>query len=116
MKRYSTQQLRRFMARRQPEPYWLVREMLEDAMRPSASIEKDLLKAARGIKHCGDYGTLFYHPGKHEVHWNMADSDGAPDYTSSDEIRKLLSLPGITHVELGDEWSPNKDEGWKRLN
>jgi hypothetical protein len=93
----------------------VVSTLLEDTLRPSASIEKDLIKAARKITHCGDYGTLYYHPGTHEVHWNMADSDGAPDYTSSDEIRKLLSLPGITHVELGDEWSPDEDEGWKRL-
>lgn len=80
------------------------------------SIEKDLVAASKHIKHCGDYGCLYYHPGKHEVHWTAGDSDGPPDYTHPDEIIKLLKLPGIKHVEIGDEWSPDEDEGWKRLN
>ncbi len=93
----------------------VVSRLLEDAVRPSASIEKDLIKAARKIKHSGDYGTLYYHPGEHAVHWTMADSDGDPMYTEEKEIKSILALPGITHVELGDEWSPDEDEGWKRL-
>lgn len=116
LKRYSTAQLIRFLRRRQPappeppgEPHRIVPQQ------EGQSIEQRLIKASKKITHCGDYGTLYYHPGKRAVHWNMADSDGAPDYTSSDEIRKLLSLPGITHVELGDEWSPREEEGWKRL-
>ena len=79
-------------------------------------IEQDLLAASKKIKHCGDYGCLYYHPGKHEVHWTAGDADGPPEGTSSDEIIKLLKLPGIKHVEIGDEWSPDEDEGWKRLN
>ena len=117
LKRYSNAQLRRFLARRQPalpeppgEPHRIVPQQ------EGQSIEQRLIKASKSISHSGDYGTLYYHPGKCAVHWNMADSDGAPDYTSSDEIKKMLSLPGITHVELGDEWSPSEDEGWKRLN
>jgi hypothetical protein len=86
-----------------------------DALLESESIEQKLVKAAKGIKHCGDYGTLYYNPDKREVHWTMADSDGQPDFTGSDEIEKILSLPGVTHVELGDEWSPDEDEGWKNL-
>lgn len=80
-----------------------------------ATIEQQLIAAAKDIKHCGDYGTLYYHPGKHEVHWTAADSDGPPEYTSSKDIEKMLKLPGITHVEVGDEWSPDEEEGWKRL-
>lgn len=88
------------------EPHQIVRE----------SIEQKLLAAAKGIKHCGDYGCLYYHPGKQEVHWTAGDSDGSlPDFTPLKEIEKLLKLPGIKHVEIGDEWSP-KGEGWKRLN
>lgn len=80
-----------------------------------SSIEQQLVGAAKGIKHCGDYGTLYYHPAKHEVHWTMADSDGDDEYTPSKEIERRLKLPGIEHVELGDEWSPDEEEGWKRL-
>jgi hypothetical protein len=80
-----------------------------------ATIEQQLIAAAKDIKHCGDYGTLYYHPGKHEVHWTAADSDGGPEYTDLDEIEQMLKLPGITHVEVGDEWSPDEEEGWKRL-
>jgi hypothetical protein len=116
LKRYSTTQLVRFLRRRQPaqpeppgEPHRVVPQQ------EGQSIEQRLVKASKKITHCGDYGTLFYHPGKRAVHWNMADSDGSPDYTSSDEIRELLSLPGITYVELGDEWSPKEADGWKRL-
>lgn len=90
----------------------IVNMLLEDDQDP---IEQKLRAAAKGIKHCGDYGALYYHPGKHEVHWTAADSDGPPDYTDTREIAKLLKLPGIKHVEIGDEWSP-KGEGWKRLN
>lgn len=88
------------------EPHRIVRE----------GIEQDLLAASKKIKHCGDYGCLYYHPGKHEVHWTAGDADGPPEHTPTDEIIKLLKLPGIKHVEIGDEWSPDEDEGWKRLN
>jgi hypothetical protein len=110
LKRYSREQLARYLATRppaEPEPPSEPHQMRE-------SIEKKLLAAAKGIKHCGDYGTLYYHPVKQQVHWTAGDADGPPDYTPPDEIQKLLKLPGIKHVEIGDEWSP-KDEGWKRL-
>lgn len=81
----------------------------------SKGIEQQLIGLAKGIKHCGDYGVLYYHPEKHEVHWTAADSDGPPEYTDTREIVKMLKLPGIVHVEIGDEWSPDEDDGWKRL-
>ena len=81
----------------------------------SASIESRLISAAKAIKHCGDYGCLYYHPDKHEVHWTAGDGDGPPEGTHPDEIVKLLKLPGIKHVEIGDEWSPDEAEGWKEL-
>lgn len=83
-----------------------------------STIEQQLIAAGKTIKHCGDYGALYYHPAKKHVHWTMADSDGGDnESTSSEEIKRRLSLPGIAHVEIGDEWSPNTDEdpGWKEL-
>jgi len=113
LRRFSREELLRYLALRPPaqpeppgEPHQIVRE----------SVEQELVAASKKIKHCGDYGCLYYHPGKHEVHWTAGDSDGPPDYTHPDEIEKLLKLPGIKHVEVGDEWSPDEDEGWKRLN
>ncbi len=81
----------------------------------SADTEQQLIRRAKNIKHCGDYGMLYYHPEKREVHWTAADSDSPPDYTDTREIVKMLKLPGIVHVEIGDEWSPDEDDGWKRL-
>lgn len=113
LRRFSREELRRYLAMRPPaqpeppsEPHQIVGE----------GIEQDLVAASKRIKHCGDYGCLYYHPGKHEVHWTAGDADGPPDYTPPDEIEKLLKLPGVKHVEVGDEWSPDEDEGWKRLN
>lgn len=102
-------------------PRAIVEALLEQSggafvVQEGARIEKDLISAAKKIKHCGDYGRLFYHPGKHEVHWTAGDADGPPDFTSADEIVKLLKLPGVKHVEIGDEWSPDEAEGWKRLD
>jgi hypothetical protein len=88
---------------------------LVEAITEAMDLEAKLIKAARSIKHCGDYGQLYFNPRSKAVHWTMADSDGDPEYSSSDEIRQLLKLPGITHVELGDEWSPDEDDGWRRL-
>lgn len=84
-------------------------------------IEDQLKAEAEKIKHCGDYGMLFYNPKTKEVHWTAGDADGDEEdgHTSFKEIEKMLKLPGITHVEIGDEWSPNDEEaeaeGWKRL-
>lgn len=83
----------------------------------SESIENKLKSAAKKIKHCGDYGMLFYNPITKKVHWTSADSDGSDkEHTSGEDIRKMLMLKGIKHVEIGDEWSPDENEGWKRLN
>lgn len=73
-----------------------------------------LKKAAKKITHCGDYGQLFVHPSG-KVHWTMADSDGRPEFTSSEEIKQLLgSVKGVLSVEIGDEWSPNDE--WMKVN
>mgnify|MGYP001615466649 FL=1 len=85
----------------------------------SGDLEARLIAVAKGIKHCGDYGLLFFHPSTKSVHWTAADSDGGggddgENLTDLDEIERMLKLPGVTHVEIGDEWSPD-EEGWKRL-
>jgi hypothetical protein len=71
----------------------------------SCGVDMQALKAAaRKIRHCGDYGTLFLDCGTGRVCWNMGDSDGPPDYTSSDEIKELLGgVHGVTSVECMDE-------------
>lgn len=81
------------------------------------TIEQQLVEIAKTFKHCGDYGELFYHPVKKEVHWTGADSDGDPEegYTPLEEIETRLKLPGIKHVEIGDEWSPDLRDGWLKL-
>jgi len=85
-------------------------------LKEGQDIEQQLISAAKGIKHCGDYGMLYYHPATHEVHWTAADSDGSENgYTDTEDIAKMLKLPGVAHVEIGDEWSPDKNDGWKRL-
>jgi len=93
----------------------LAASVLEGVVLEGEGIEARLKAAAKKIKHSGDYGMLYYHPEKHEVHWTAADSDGEPEHTGGPEIIKLLKLDGIKHVEVGDEWSPDEDEGWKRL-
>lgn len=85
-------------------------------IKESEEIEQQLIRASKKIKHCGDCGTLYYNADKNEVHWTAADSDHPPDYTDTRAIVKMLKLPSIAHVEIGDEWDPNEDDGWKRLN
>jgi hypothetical protein len=68
-----------------------------------------LRSAARRIKHCGDYGRLFVQSGTGKVHWTAGDGDDTA------EISTILKVPGVTHVEIGDEWSPSEQEGWKRI-
>jgi len=89
-------------------------ESIVDALLES-NLEDRLMAVARKIKHCGDYGCLFYHPGLKTVHWTAADSDGSPDFTDLDEIKKMLKLPGVEEVVIGDEWSPGKEKGYQRL-
>lgn len=78
-------------------------------------IEHQLIKAARKIRHCGDYGLLFFNPRTHQVHWTGGDGDGPPKYTSMDEVKRILKVPGVTRVIIGDEWSPDEEEGWTKL-
>jgi hypothetical protein len=79
------------------------------------TIKDNLIKAARTIRHCGDYGLLFFNPRTREAHWTGADSDGEPEYTSMKDVQRILKVPGVAKVVIGDEWSPDEDEGWQRI-
>jgi len=80
----------------------------------------ELKKVAKKIKHCGDYGHLFWNEDKKKVHWVAADGDGYDPrdehpLTSLDDIKKwFMKVPGVEDVEIGDEWSP-KGDGWERI-
>ena len=84
-------------------------------------IEANLKKVAKRIKHCGDYGKLYWHSKDKAVHWTMADGDGYDPHdenplTSSKDIKKwFLEVPGVKKVVIGDEWSPKEKDGWERL-
>jgi len=80
-------------------------------------IRQALVDAAKPIKHCGDYGELFYHPEKREVWVTMGDGDGDTEqgYTDLDDIKTMLKLPGIRKVSVEAESDPNEDNGWEDL-
>lgn len=71
-----------------------------------------LKKAAATIKHCGDYGTLHFSPSTYAVNWCAGDADGEDPCTSIDEIKRILSVPGISSVEVEAEWAPSFDAGF----
>lgn len=75
-----------------------------------------LRKAASGIKHCGDYGHLFYNPDQHAVFLCMGDGDcgGEENNTSSaEEIEQMmLAVDGIKIVIIETEAGPSCDGNW----
>lgn len=73
-----------------------------------------LKKAAKTIKHCGDYGELWYHTATKQVWWVCGDADCDPE-GPTDSIPvisgKLTVVPEITvHVEA--EAYPDESAGW----
>jgi hypothetical protein len=84
---------------------------------PVEDISKKLVKAAAKIRHCGDYGHIYYHPKQQLVWWVGGDSDGdvLDGYTDFKDIKKMLKLPGIRSVKIEAECSPEEDSGWKDL-
>ncbi len=72
---------------------------------------------ASEIKHCGDYGRLYWNAKESKVHWTAGDADGEDELTPLDRIEEMfLAVPGVTEVEIGDEWSPNpKDTDWELI-
>ena len=79
-------------------------------------LEHQLKQAAAKIKHCGDYGQLYFNVRTKEVFWCAADSDGGEPLTTIDEIKALLKLPGVSKVQVEAECSPDEDDpDWKDL-
>lgn len=70
------------------------------------AIMKRLIKAAEAIKHCGDYGQLYYHPDTKEAHWTAGDADNPMG------IDKILKIEGVRKVHVEAEYSPDTDDGW----
>lgn len=77
-----------------------------------------LQRAAQDIRHCGDYGDLYWHPKTQTAHWTMADSDGdGKEFHNSAQIKEILGkVKGVKKLQIGDEWSPKTEEGWQRLD
>jgi hypothetical protein len=82
----------------------------------SDAVVAALKRKAKTIKHCGDYGQLFYHPATKQVWWCCGDADCDPDGpTDTVEMisAKLKVVDGLTiHVEA--EAYPGVD-GWLDL-
>ena len=71
-----------------------------------------LIAAARSIKHCGDYGYLYYHLGTHHVWLALGDGDGGGDNgtTEVEECERLLSIPGVSQVTVEAEHDPDSSD------
>lgn len=82
-------------------------------------IEKKLKEYAAGIKHCGDYGYLYWHPEDKKAHWTAGDADGPPEYDDPNDIEAgLRKIDGVADAQIGDEGGPARDpeaEGWVQL-
>ena len=90
-------------------------ESLEEGTRRGVDLEA-LRKVAGSIRRSGDYGHLWFNGATQSVHWTMGDADGEPEYTDAEEIeRRFREVPGVTGVEIGDEWSPEEKDGWERV-
>lgn len=74
-----------------------------------------LVAAAKPIKHCGDYGHLYYNVATRQVWLCLGDGDGGGDNgtTEIEECERLLHLPGVSSVVVEAEHSPDdEDPDW----
>lgn len=82
-------------------------------------VEERLKEYAAGIKHCGDYGFLYWHPEDKKAHWTAGDADGPPEYDDPADIEAgLRKIDGVADAQIGDEGGPAQDpeaEGWVQL-
>lgn len=87
-----------------------------DKLRQASSTPKDLIAGARKINHCGDYGKLFYNPKTKAAYWVAGDADDTSmGFSSSEEIKKLLKVPGIKEVIVEYEGSPKEEDGYQKV-
>lgn len=79
-------------------------------------IEAELKSKAAQIKHCGDYGWLYYHQKRATVWWCASDGDGDDNTTTMEDVEKLLKVDGIAKVITEAEHSPARgNPDWKNL-
>lgn len=76
-----------------------------------------LKKAAKTIKHCGDYGELWYQPTTKNVWWVAGDADGdptGPTTPMSEIITKFVCAKAhnIGKVFVEAESYPDQAAGW----
>ena len=114
--------------KRDEEVIWMVpvvegmRAALDELGPPSLTpVEQALAEAASGIRHCGDYGELWWHAERREACWVSGDADDPERGASSQqEILQLLSsVPGVEKVTVSDECAPTQwhfshreSDGW----
>lgn len=80
-------------------------------------VEQKLVDFAQTIKHCGDYGLLWWNSGRGSVVLTLGDGDGDPSHgTSFQDIKKGFKLiPEVKDVDIADEWYPEEKEGYRYL-
>ena len=81
--------------------------------------EDELIAFAETIKHCGDYGILFWNTITNTVHWVAGDGDGDVDegHTDLDDVERGFSaIEDVENVIIADEYFPDEEEsGWRKL-
>lgn len=80
------------------------------------NLEKRMIEVAKKIKHCGDYGDLYWNPKTKAVWLVLGDADGDEECggTPFDEIKKLFFQAGAKDVEIEAEADPG-DYDYKDL-
>lgn len=85
----------------------------------STTTMKDLLiAAAKPIKHCGDYGQLWWHAATGHVWLTLGDADGDPNGpgTPFDEVRRMLgAVTGVKGISIEAEADPDEADGWENF-
>lgn len=74
-----------------------------------------LVTRGNTIKHCGDYCHMYYNAELREVWMVMGDGDCEEPFTTMDDIKTLLMIPGINKVHVEAEYDPPLNKGWMRL-
>lgn len=72
---------------------------------------ENLISTADHIKHCGDYGFLYWNPKTKTVWLVLGDSHGcdSDDETPFTEIEKILKIEGVDKVEVHGEEFPHSE-------
>ena len=75
---------------------------------------KEIIKVARTVKHCGDYGFFYFNTITKEVYINAGDGDfsGDPEipYSDPDEVTAKFKAIGVPNVIIEAECGPDTDD------